>query len=156
MKAEAAGKRTPVRIFPGRYRLPPRLKKKILTLAKRIATGESKTLSASLIFIGDAKMKKLNSRFRGKNKTTDVLSFPIEANGKKVEGEIYISLPQARRQAALFGNKAEEEILRLSAHGFLHLLGYDHHTVEERSAMFAREEKYLKGFEAASSRGKRC
>jgi probable rRNA maturation factor len=113
-------------------------------------------LNANLIFIDDAKMKKLNRRFRGRDKTTDVLSFPIEANDKKVEGEIYISVPQAKRQAPLFGNKAEGEILRLFAHGFLHLLGYDHHTVEERNEMFAREEKYLKGFETASSRGKRC
>ena len=145
MKAEAAGKRTPVRIFPGRYRFPPRLKKKILTLAKRIATGEKKSFNTSMIFIGDAKMKELNSRFRGKNKTTDVLSFPIEANGKKVEGEIYISLPQARRQAALFGNKAEGEILRLSAHGFLHLLGYDHEDDAKAEAMEGLEIKILAG-----------
>ena len=156
MKAEAAGRRTPVRIFAGRYRLPPSLKKKILTIAKRIVTGERKTLNVSLIFIGDAKMKVLNRRFRGKNKTTDVLSFPIETNGKNLEGEIYISLPQVKRQAPLFGNKPEGEMLRLSAHGFLHLLGYDHHTAEEKREMFAREEKYLKGFEAISSRGEKC
>lgn len=113
-------------------------------------------MNGSLIFIGDAKMKKLNLQFRGKNKTTDVLSFPIEADGKRVEGEIYISLPQAKRQASLFGNKTEGEILRLAAHGFLHLLGYDHHTIEEQGKMFKREEKYLKGFEAVSSRGEKC
>lgn len=98
----------------------------------------------------------MNRRYRGKDKTTDVLSFPIEANGKKMEGEIYISVPQAKRQAPLFGNKAGGEILRLAAHGFLHLLGYGHQTVEERNEMFAREEKYLKGFGAASSRGGKC
>lgn len=155
MKAEAAGNPA-VKIFAGRYRLPPRLKKKIRTLAKRIIKGEQRTLQTSLIFIGDAKMKELNRRFRGREKTTDVLSFPIEANGKKVEGEIYISFPQAKRQAPLFGNLAEGEILRLSAHGFLHLLGYDHHTAKEKSKMFTREEKYLKGFDASSSRGGKC
>ncbi len=132
------------------------LKKKVQTLTQRIATGEKKNLHASLVFVGDEKMKKLNRQFRGKNKTTDVLSFPIEANGRKVEGEIYISLPQANRQARFFGNKPEGEILRLAAHGFLHLLGYDHHTVEDRSKMFAREEKYLKGFDSRSSRGGKC
>ncbi len=125
-------------------------------LSKRIVKGERKNLHASLIFIGDAKMRKLNRRFRGKNKTTDVLSFPIEKNGKKMEGEIYISFPQAKRQAPLFGNLTEGEILRLCAHGFLHLLGYGHHTTEDKDAMFAREEKYLKGFKAVSSRGKKC
>ena len=156
MKAEAAGRRTPLTIFAGRYKIPPSLNRKLQMLAQRIIKGERKTLNASLIFIADAKMKTLNRRFRGKSKTTDVLSFPIETNGKKVEGEIYISLPQARRQASLFGNQIEGEILRLSAHGFLHLLGYDHLTAKEKSEMFAREEKYLKGFEASSSRGGKC
>ncbi len=155
MKA-AGGRRKPVEIFTGRYRLPSSLKKKILTLSKRITKGERKNLSTSLIFIGDAEMRKLNRRFRGKNKTTDVLSFPIETNGKKAEGEIYISFPQAKRQARLFGNQTEGEILRLSAHGFLHLLGHDHHTAGERKEMFTREEEYLKGLEAASSRGEKC
>ncbi len=85
-------------------------------------------MNANLIFIGDEKMKALNRQFRRKNKITDVLSFPTEKNSKKMEGEIYISLPQARRQASLFGNKPEAEISRLTAHGFLHLLGYDHRT----------------------------
>ncbi|MGH8003986.1 MAG: rRNA maturation RNase YbeY [Limisphaerales bacterium] len=156
MKAEAAGRPTPVTIFAGRYRLSPKLKKEILLLAKRIIKSEKKKLTANLIFIDGAKMRTLNRRFRGKDKTTDILSFPIEANGKKVEGEIYISFPQAKRQAPLFGNRPEGEILRLSAHGFLHLLGYAHQTVAERIKMFAREEKYLKGLEALSSRGERC
>lgn len=155
MKAEAGG-RPAVNIFAGRYRISPDLKIKLQTIAKRIVKGEKKGLNASVIFIGDAKMRQLNRRFLGKDNTTDVLSFPIEANGKQVEGEIYISLPQAHRQAPLFGNKPKGEILRLAAHGFLHLLGYDHHTVEDRSKMFVREEKYLKGFEARSSRGGKC
>lgn len=145
-----------VKIFSGRFRLPSDLKRKIKMLAQRITKSEGKNLNANLIFIGDAEMRKLNRRFREKDKTTDVLSFPIEANGKQVEGEIYISLPQANRQAPLFGNKPEGEILRLAAHGFLHLLGYDHLTNEDSSKMFSREEKYLKGFEALSSRGGKC
>jgi probable rRNA maturation factor len=155
MKGEG-GRRRPVSVFTGRYHLSDGLKKNILVLSKRIIKQEKKNLKANLIFIGDAKMKQLNRRFRGKDKTTDVLSFPIETNGHKAEGEIYISVPQARRQAPLFGNKTEGELLRLLAHGFLHLLGYDHHTEQERTRMFAREEKYLKGFEAVSSRGEKC
>jgi len=149
-------KSVPVKVFLGRHRLSPDLKRKVTKLAERIARGEKKRLNASVIFVGNAQMRKLNRRFRGKNKTTDVLSFPIETNGKKVEGEIYISFPQVKRQAQLFGNQTEGEILRLSAHGFLHLLGYDHRTAGERKEMFTREEKYLKGLEAASSRGEKC
>ena len=113
MKGAADGRRPPVSIFTGRYLLSPTLKKKILTLSKRIIKNERKRLNANLIFIGDAKMKELNRKFRGKDKTTDVLSFPIEANGRKVEGEIYISLPQAKRQAPLLGTRSRERFCAL-------------------------------------------
>ncbi len=156
MKAEPADSQASIKIYAGRFRLSPKLKGKIQMLAERIIKGERKSLNASLIFIGDARMQELNRRFQGKNKITDVLSFPLGANGKKADGEIYLSIPQARRQAPLFSNQIDGEILRLTAHGFLHLLGYDHHTLQERTEMFAREERYLKGLEATSSWGKKC
>lgn len=113
-------------------------------------------MNVNLIFIGDARMRGLNKNFRKKDKTTDVLSFPLEQNGRKAEGEIYISCPHAKWQAPRFGNNLEGEILRLAAHGFLHLLGYDHRSPKEQREMFAREEKYMQGFGAAGSGGVEC
>ncbi len=101
----------------------------------------------NLVFVTDAQMKKLNSRFRGINRTTDVLSFNIddEATDGEVFGEVYISVPQADRQAKQIGHSAWEEYLRLACHGFLHLFGYDHEKTDEEALMRSREDKYLAG-----------
>lgn len=155
-KAAASAKPAGLRIFGGRFAVLPVLKRKLQILVKKISRSEGKNLKANLIFISDAKMRNLNRNFRKKDKTTDVLSFSLETNGKAIQGEIYISWPQAGRQAPRFGNRLEGEILRLTAHGCLHLIGYDHHTIKEKKKMFAREEKYLTGFGASSSRGSRC
>ncbi len=89
----------------------------------------------SVLFTGDAEMKRLNRRFRGKNKTTDVLSFPAgNAPGPVMLGDVVVSVPVARRQARLTGWSLEKECFFLLLHGILHLLGYDH----ERGAKEAR------------------
>ena len=156
MKAAAGDSPAGLMIFAGRFVLSSVRRAKIRKLFERVQKGEKTKLNASLIFVGDFKMKNLNKHFRKKDKTTDVLSFPLGQSGNTVDGEIYISFPQAKSQAPDFRNSLEGEILRLSAHGFLHLLGYDHHSPKEKKVMFAREEKYLKGLGAAASGGGRC
>ena len=80
------------------------------------------TISISLV--GDKLVRKLNREYRRKDKTTDVLSFNINENG--LLGDIYISLPQARRQAREYRVTLGEELTRLAVHGTLHVLGYTH------------------------------
>lgn len=96
----------------------------------------------SVAFISDRRMKKLNSLFRGKTTTTDVLSFPHETDAfEKMAlsgeppssetsslGDIVISVEQAARQAAENGLSLETEIRQLMLHGVLHLHGFDHET----------------------------
>jgi len=74
--------------------------------------------------IGDGLMKKLNLKFRKKDKTTDVLSFNLNESG--ILGEIYISYPKAKKQAKEYYVSMKDELRRLSGHGTLHLLGYTH------------------------------
>lgn len=115
-------------------------------LAQRILEREKTKAAVNLIFVNDRYMKKLNSKFRGKNKTTDVLSFPLESElkGNSVFlGEVYVSIEQARRQAEEYQVSFSKELQRLVAHGVLHLLGYDHQTKKEASEMRKREEQYL-------------
>ena len=78
-------------------------------------------------FTGDRAMRQLNRDFRGKDKTTDVLSFPGEATpeGRHL-GDIVISVPTAGRQADERGHALEREVRTLLLHGVLHCLGYDH------------------------------
>jgi len=88
--------------------------------------------SAAVAFISDRRMKELNKLFRGKDSTTDVLSFPHEPDefdpDKTNLGDIVISAEQAARQAAENGLSIENEIKQLILHGLLHLCGYDHET----------------------------
>jgi probable rRNA maturation factor len=80
-------------------------------------------------FVGDRAMRLANRRFRGKDTTTDVLSFPGEAGGEgSYLGDILISVPTARRQAAAAGHGVDRELKTLLLHGILHCLGHDHET----------------------------
>ena len=94
----------------------------------KIPETDNKNLTVA--FISDRKMREINSRFRGKNATTDVLSFPFEADEFDIDannlGEIIISLEQAKKQADENDLTLELEIKQLILHGVLHLCGYDH------------------------------
>jgi rRNA maturation RNase YbeY len=79
--------------------------------------------SLGVRFAGDRAMRRANREFRGKDQTTDVLSFP--GDGAHL-GDVLISVPQARRQAAAAGRDPAREVEVLLLHGVLHCLGHDH------------------------------
>lgn len=81
--------------------------------------------SFAVRFISDREMARLNSTFRHKTGPTDVLSFPGDGPEAHL-GDVAISLPTARRQAAELGHPIERELRVLLLHGVLHCLGYDH------------------------------
>lgn len=85
--------------------------------------------SVAVRFAGDRAMQRLNRDFRGKDKPTDVLSFPGEESpeGRHL-GDIVISIPTAERQAAERGATLLDEVKLLLLHGVLHCLGHDHET----------------------------
>ena len=116
----------------------------------RAAVSEADRVTFTVAFVSDRKMKELNTFFRGKKSTTDVLSFPYQADdflseppvvtggflcdsnppetsgGSDFLGDIVISVEQAQKQAAENGLDLEGEIKQLILHGLLHLCGYDH------------------------------
>ncbi len=98
--------------------------------------------------IGDTRMKRLNFQYRGKNQTTDVLSFGLEegettfAHGHEL-GDIFISVPQIMRQSRRFSVSPKEEFVRMLIHGILHILGHDHETPSGAKRMFGLQEKLL-------------
>lgn len=85
--------------------------------------------SFAVRFVGDRAMRHLNLAFRGKDATTDVLSFPGEPSveGRHL-GDVVVSVPQAARQAAERGEPLGRELRTLMLHGLLHCLGHDHET----------------------------
>lgn len=96
----------------------------------------------SVLLTTDANIKKLNRQFRGKNKATDVLSFPAaDYLVGEVAGDLAISVPTARKQAANQGHALGVEIKVLMLHGLLHLAGYDHEIDE---GQMARRERLLR------------
>ncbi len=118
------------------------------------AIPEISDKSATVAFISDRRMKELNHFFRDKDATTDVLSFPHEADefgdtfaktdDKEFLGDIVISAEQAERQAQESGLTLEKEIEQLILHGILHLCGYDHETDEgEMNSLELRLRKRL-------------
>ena len=90
----------------------------------------------SILVTGSAELRRLNRRFRRKDKTTDVLSFPARGNG--VAGDIAISAEVAAGNARRFGHSPAAEVKILILHGLLHLAGLDHQ--RDRGQMSRREE----------------
>ena len=113
--------------------------------ARAVLKGEgTKDALLRLIFTGDAAMRKLNARWLGHRTTTDVISFPLgDDGGGAVEGEVYVNLDQARRQAREYRVTDRSEIARLVIHGSLHLLGHDDATPALRKKMSGLEDRYL-------------
>ncbi len=88
---------------------------------------------ATIVFVSDAAIRKLNRQFRGKDYATDVLSFPVRAEEFEKEneaglGEVVISIERAAAQAKETKLTLTNEIQELVLHGLLHLAGYDHET----------------------------
>jgi probable rRNA maturation factor len=114
-----------VRVFfidgSGRPRRAPALAGWLRAVAPARVRG-----TVTIALVGDAAMRRLNRRFAGKDRVTDVLSFPAGAVGG-VLGDIAIATGLARRQARDAGHTYTEELRVLALHGLLHLLGYDHH-----------------------------
>lgn len=109
------------------------------SLRKLLSLTGQRNAEVSVLLVGDKAMRTLNRHYRGKDRTTDVLAFPLrEGRFGRIQphvlGDIVLSLPAAARQAKAAGEPRSVEIERLLVHGYLHLLGYDH----ERSRAEAR------------------
>jgi probable rRNA maturation factor len=110
----------------------------------------------TLLLASDTEVRRLNRMFLGKDRTTDVLSFPSRGDlvpGHRHLGDLAVSVPQARRQARRARWTLEEEMALLVTHGFLHLLGYDHET--DRGDMKRLEETLLARVARVSLRRRR-
>ena len=109
--------------------------RRLLIRAARAA--RSRGSGVSVLFCADGRMRSLNRRYRGKDRSTDVLAFPAGQAAAGYLGDIVISVPYAAREARRRREPAAREMDRLLLHGFLHLMGYDHET--DRGQMDALE-----------------
>lgn len=107
-----------------------------------------------ILFTADGEIRALNARFRGKDKPTNVLSFPATANaGLPGElphlGDIALAYETVVREARAEGKPFDHHLSHLIVHGFLHLVGYDHETDREAEEMEELERAVLKGLAIA-------
>lgn len=134
------------------------LKNSMIEVIKIALIMENETLDSevSVSFVDNSEIQNLNSDFRGKDMPTDVLSFPMGEDEFGMEeevilGDIVISCERALEQSADFGHSFEREMLYLTAHSILHLLGYDHMIEEEKKIMRAKEKEIMKEIEVFKS-----
>ena len=140
-------------------KLPVTYKLKILVRRAIEATLDyeqyGNACEVSVTFTDDASIHELNKKFRGVDRPTDVLSFPLfdyagESEEPPVDellgmlGDVVLSLETAARQAEEYGHSFEREVAFLTVHSMLHLLGYDHETGEEdEREMRAKQTKIM-------------
>ena len=111
--------------------------------ARRQLKGPLRELSVALV--GDARMAALHRQFMGIPGPTDVLTFPIDVDGRgrAVSGEVVVCVPEARRRAAGGGTPVRHEVLLYAVHGLLHLCGFDDTTPRAFRAMHRKEDEIL-------------
>ena len=100
----------------------------------------------SLTLLDDDSIRELNLTYLCKNAPTDVISFALHEGDEPVLGDVYVGYEQAAIQAAEAAISVKEELARLSIHGTLHVLGYDHPDTEARSSseMFVLQERLVR------------
>ena len=109
------------------------------------AVGES-SAELGILFVGDQRMKSLNRRYRGKDRTTDVLAFAMREAphaSAGLLGDVVIAVPTAVRQAKEGQRSLDEELTVLLVHGVLHLCGYDHERSEKEARRMQRRERMI-------------
>ena len=125
----------------------PEEHKDLLKLVKLAAkdTGLKGRFEVSCNLINSNDIRAINLEHRGKDKSTDVLSFPQMSTfeGSTDLGDVFINTDILQSQAALVGQDASTELKFLFMHGLLHLIGHDHQTDEEYELMKSKEEEYF-------------
>ena len=116
------------------------------TLIKVIKYLKIEKKEINIVFLKDIEMKKLNKKYLGVNKSTDVLSFLIDGHDKSLLGDIFISLEYAKANCLVSKNSLIKEVKILCIHGILHLIGLDHKKEAERKKMFKIQDKLYEKF----------
>ena len=124
---------------------------KLESVVKTVLDTEGLSLDyeVSITFVDKDEIHKLNKEFRSVDRPTDVLSFPMDEDFfiegvDTMLGDIVICMDVAKEQAKDFGHSLDREIMYLTAHSMLHLLGYDHMEENEKLEMRAREKEVMK------------
>ncbi|MBI3304917.1 rRNA maturation RNase YbeY [Candidatus Parcubacteria bacterium] len=131
-----------------RTRISPQRLALALRLSRAYCGRKIRAVRVSVALVGEARMQRLNRRWRGVDKPTDVLAFPAAPDfntprQERIAGEIVIAVPVARRQAREHGVTLEIELVRLAVHGFLHLAGFDHEKSKRTAQAMTNAQQHI-------------
>jgi len=115
-------------------------------VARRVLAWEgARCARVELTMLDGAAMRRLNARAFGRRRLTDVIAFALPQPDGSLLGDVYIC-PAVARRLVTNGGRVREELIRLTVHGTLHVLGYDHPDGpgRTRSVMWRRQERYVR------------
>lgn len=116
---------------------------KIVKAIETVLQGEKhRCLSISAVYCGDKLIRKINKDHLNHDYETDTISFRYNT-GKMIDGEFYISVDTIIKNARRYNVSFENELLRVTIHSVLHLVGYDDYTTGQRKQMTEKENRYL-------------
>lgn len=122
----------------------------VLCVVLETASPKTENADVGLVLSDDVVVQDHNSRYRGKDAPTNVLAFPISTEGWPRHlsqhlplGDVLLSWTTLSREANEMGIDLREHVVHMVVHGFLHLLGYDHHDEEEAKDMESYEDRCL-------------
>ncbi|NMB35839.1 MAG: rRNA maturation RNase YbeY [Firmicutes bacterium] len=114
--------------------------------------GQPQECEVSVILVDNSYIRELNLTYRGEDRPTDVLAFNladefVEPDAERILGDVVVSVEKVQEQACTYGHSFAREITFLTLHGILHLLGYEHETIDAEQEMLEKKELVLKKFE---------
>ncbi|MBI3631547.1 MAG: rRNA maturation RNase YbeY [Candidatus Staskawiczbacteria bacterium] len=119
-------------------------KKFFLGVAKKVLKGENREKeNISIAFVSSAEIKKLNKKYKKKNKPTNVLSFGRVLGVTSDSSEVVICPEVVKKNAKEFGVTFKQELTKILVHGILHILGYDHEKSKKEAMRMEEKEKHL-------------
>jgi len=125
-------------------KLSPRTRTRMQRASLRALEREKAQGALTILLAGDARLKALNALFRGKNKPTNVLSFPSAERGYL--GDVAIAYGVVKKEARAAGRTLSDHLAHLAVHGTLHVLGHDHEKPREARRMETLETEILAEF----------
>lgn len=119
-------------------------------LIRNVLKHEKSDKYFNIIFVTKDRIQQINNDYRGINKVTDVITFALMENPSEIFmeaelelGDVFICIDRAKEQAAEYNHSIEREMGFLAVHGYLHLIGYDHMTLEDEVVMFKKQDEIL-------------
>jgi rRNA maturation RNase YbeY len=110
-------------------------------------TNRYEISSLSYVFVDDQYLLELNQKTLNHDTYTDIITFDLSDQEGIIDGEIYISIDRVKENAKLFNVAFITEIIRVVAHGYLHLIGFKDKTLTQKEEMRKQEEYFIKQFE---------